>query len=97
MIAGLASLPLVAQSTYPDPNRDQRSPAQSDQRNLGEPGTFDMGRTSPMEHRDGFNWGWLGLLGLAGLAGMRHRHNHRHDTNVRDRNVVDDRIDADRV
>jgi MYXO-CTERM domain-containing protein len=137
MIAGLTALPLAAQSTYPDPNRDQNSPSQMDQRNMGEPGTgmrstdqpgttspgvgttspgygtttpgvgatdrtwpdgtTDMGRTSPVEHREGFNWGWLGLLGLAGLAGMRHRHNHRHDHDARDVDVRDTTVDRDRI
>ncbi len=69
MLAGLAVLPLMGQTTSPAPaTRDV--PRTTD---LG-----DMNRTTDMNDDDDFNFGWLGLLGLAGLAGMARKKSHVH-------------------
>ena len=81
MFAGLAVLPLFAQSTAPaaDPEMGRA--------------TTDMTRTTDTDDDD-FNFGWLGLLGLAGLAGMgRKRHGN---TDVRTDNLRTGQSDMSR-
>jgi MYXO-CTERM domain-containing protein len=79
MMAGLAAVPLAAQTTA-DPNKssDQTAaapaPAPMDQRNDA---------ANDRDNRHDFNLGWLGLLGLAGLAGLRRR-DHRDRTAITD-------------
>ncbi len=71
MLAGLAALPIMAQTTAPGMGGTTTQSA---------PET--TGRTGTERHERGFNFGWLGLIGLAGLLGLR-RHGHRTDTSSR--------------
>lgn len=67
MLAGLAALPVVAQTTDPSTGTTSQPPASD-----------TSGRYGTDRDDGGFDFGWLGLLGLAGLLGLR-RHGHRVD------------------
>lgn len=87
MLAGLAVLPLAAQSTAPSPSTSDMNP--------NTPRTTEMPRTTDMDDDDVFNFGWLGLLGLAGLAGLT-RKKHIGTDHVQTGTMRSD-IDRDRV
>ena len=70
LLAGLAVLPLTAQSASPSPSTGDMS--------RGTPTDMSMARTTDMSDDDDFNFGWLGLLGLAGLAGLGRKKHHVH-------------------
>lgn len=53
---------------------------------VADPALGQVVTTEPVETRDGFDWGWIGLLGLiglAGLAGRRRNDTHRTTTTPR--------------
>jgi MYXO-CTERM domain-containing protein len=87
MLAGLAVLPLAAQSTSPSPSTSDMS--------RSTPMTTEMSRTTDMHDDDDFNFGWLGLLGLAGLAGLGRKKHHVHTDHVHTGHMHTD--DRDRV
>jgi MYXO-CTERM domain-containing protein len=92
MLAGLAVLPLAAQSTSPSPSTGDMSRT-TDMRSS----TETMNRATDM-HDDDFNFGWLGLLGLAGLAGLGRKKNHVHtDTDHVHTGHTHAGIDRDRI
>ena len=82
MFAGLAVLPLGAQSTSPSPSPSTRDMSPSTE--MMSRTSENMSRTTDTGDHD-FNFGWLGLLGLAGLAGLarkKHDHDHMHTDHV---------------
>jgi MYXO-CTERM domain-containing protein len=87
MLAGLAVLPLAAQSTSPSPSTSDMS--------RSTPMTTEMSRTTDMHDDSDFNFGWLGLLGLAGLAGLG-RKKHVHTDHVHTDHMHSD-VDRNRV